>query len=68
MITNDWMTAIRSEFSKDYYKELYSFVKQEYSEYPVFPPSEDIFNAFHLTPLSKVKVVILGQDSYHNVG
>lgn len=68
MISNDWMNVIQAEFSKDYYKELYNFVKKEYSEYVVYPPSEDIFNAFHLTPFSKVKVVILGQDPYHNVG
>ena len=68
MITNDWMEVLRPEFSKGYYKELYSFVKQEYSTHVVYPPSEDIFNAFHDTPLSKVKVVILGQDPYHNVG
>jgi len=68
MITNDWMEAIKPEFSKAYYKELYGFVKQEYSTHVVYPPSEDIFNAFHFTPLSKVKVVIIGQDPYHNVG
>ncbi len=68
MITNDWMDAIKGEFRKPYYKDLYEFVKKEYSTHVVFPPSEDIFNAFHLTPLSKVKVVILGQDPYHNVG
>ena len=68
MITNDWLEAIQPEFSKPYYKELYSFVKDEYSKTIVYPPAEDIFNAFHLTPLKKVKVVILGQDPYHNNG
>lgn len=68
MITNDWMEAIRPEFSKQYYKELYGFVKQEYGTHVVYPPSEDIFNAFHFTPLSNVKVVIIGQDPYHNAG
>lgn len=67
-ITNDWLTVLNDEFRKPYYKELYSYVKQEYNTAQVFPPAEDIFNAFHLTPLSKVKVVILGQDPYHNVG
>lgn len=67
-ITNDWLTDIGKEFHKDYYKELYQFVKNEYTGYEVFPQSDDIFSAFHLTPLSKVKVVILGQDPYHNVG
>ena len=68
MISNDWMEAVRPEFSKPYYKDLYTFVKQEYSTHVVYPPSEDIFNAFHFTPLSNVKVVIIGQDPYHNVG
>ena len=67
MITNDWIDAIRPEFSKPYYKELFEFVKEEYSRVVVYPPADDIFNAFHFTPLSKVKVLILGQDPYHNV-
>lgn len=66
MIENDWLEAIRPEFSKSYYRELFTFVKQEYSTVPVYPPADDIFNAFHFTPLSKVKVVILGQDPYHD--
>lgn len=65
MIDNDWLPAIDCEFKKPYYKELYSFVKDEYNKCVVYPPAEDIFNAFHLTPLNKVKVLILGQDPYH---
>ena len=68
MITNDWLDTVKEEFSKPYYKELYRFVLKEYNTHVVYPPSEDIFNAFHLTPLSNVKVVILGQDPYHNHG
>lgn len=68
MIDNDWLGALSAEFRKPYYKELFQFVKQEYSITQVFPPADDIFNAFHLTPLSEVKVVIIGQDPYHNVG
>lgn len=68
MITNDWLTALGGEFHKPYYRQLFEFVKNEYNTTVVFPPADDIFNAFHLTPLSKVKVVILGQDPYHNVG
>ena len=68
MITNDWLDAIQPEFSKTYYRDLFEFVKDEYSKVVVYPPSDDIFNAFHFTPLSKVKVLILGQDPYHNVG
>lgn len=67
MITNDWLEAIRPEFSKPYYKELFEFVKGEYSRVTVYPPADDIFSAFHFTPLSQVKVLILGQDPYHNV-
>lgn len=68
MIKNDWLGELAPEFQKPYYKELYRFVLDEYNSVQVFPPSDDIFNAFHLTPLSEVKVVILGQDPYHNVG
>lgn len=64
-ITNDWLDVVGNEFKKDYYKELYQFVKDEYSKRVIYPQSEDIFNAFHFTPLSKVKAVILGQDPYH---
>ena len=66
-INNDWLDSIESEFKKEYYKNLYSFVKSEYATHTIYPPSEDIFNAFHFTPLSKVKVLLLGQDPYHNV-
>ena len=68
MITNDWINELGEEFKKPYYVKLYKFVKQEYNTTQVFPPADDIFNAFHFTPLSKVKVVIIGQDPYHNVG
>ncbi|CUH93223.1 uracil-DNA glycosylase [Herbinix luporum] len=65
-ITNDWLDAIASEFKKPYYRELYKFVVDEYRKHIIYPEADDIFNAFHLTPLSKVKVVIIGQDPYHN--
>ncbi len=68
MITNDWLPVLEPEFRKPYYRALYQFVLQEYNTAQVFPPAEDIFNAFHLTPLGKVKVVIIGQDPYHNEG
>ena len=66
MITNDWLPAVREEFAKPYYRQLYQFVKEEYSRTVVYPPAEDIFNALHFTPLREVKVLILGQDPYHN--
>lgn len=68
MIANDWLPALGAEFKKPYYKELYEFVKTEYNTTQVFPPADDIFNAFHLTPLNQVKVVIIGQDPYHEPG
>lgn len=68
MIQNMWLSVLGSEFQKEYYAKLYSFVKEEYNKYQIFPPSEDIFNAFHYTDYDKVKVVILGQDPYHNEG
>lgn len=68
MIQNDWLQELEPEFHKPYYRELYQFVRSEYSSAQIFPPADDIFNAFHFTPLSEVKVVILGQDPYHNVG
>lgn len=67
-ISNDWLSAIGDEFKKPYYKELYKFVVEEYNTRVIYPDSEDIFNALHLTPLKEVKVVILGQDPYHDVG
>ncbi len=68
MIQNDWLEPLKPEFSKPYYKELYQKVQEEYNTRLIFPPAEDIFNAFDFTPLSEVKVVILGQDPYHGDG
>ena len=65
---DEWLPAIGDEFSKDYYKQLAKFVNWEYQQHTVYPPKDEIFSAFRLTPLSKVKVVILGQDPYHDVG
>lgn len=68
MIQNDWLEPLKPEFRKPYYAKLFQFVQSEYATRKVFPPADDIFNAFHLTPLKDVKVVIFGQDPYHNVG
>ena len=67
-ISNDWLGPLTPEFKKPYYANLYRTIREEYTTRQIFPDSEDIFNAFALTPLSEVKVVILGQDPYHNVG
>lgn len=67
-ISNDWLAPLTPEFAKPYYRELYKKVKEEYATHVIFPPSNEVFSAFELTPLADVKVVILGQDPYHNVG
>ena len=67
-ITNDWLEPLKPEFSKEYYKKLYFMVMDEYKHHLVFPPADDVFNAYALTPLKDVKVVIIGQDPYHNNG
>lgn len=67
-INNDWLNPLSLEFKKPYYKSLYEKVTYAYAHDTVFPPKEELFSAFHYTPLSKVKVVILGQDPYHNFG
>ena len=58
MIDNDWLEAIGDEFKKNYYKELYEFVKEEYNTNTVYPLPDNIFNAFHLTPLRDRKSVV----------
>ena len=67
-ITNDWADYLKEEYKKPYYRKLYQKVMDEYHTKLIFPPADDIFNAFHFTPLNEVKVVILGQDPYHNDG
>ena len=67
-ISNDWLVPLKEEFKKPYYKDLYYKIREEYTNYQIFPEANDIFNAFDFTPLSQVKVVILGQDPYHNNG
>ncbi len=67
-ISNDWNDQLKEEYKKSYYRDLFEFVKKEYNTKVVYPPSNDIFNAFHYTSFEETKVVILGQDPYHNVG
>lgn len=61
-----WNEFIEEESKKEYFINLMSFVKKEYEDYKCHPAFEDIFNAYKLTPIDKIKVVILGQDPYHN--
>ncbi len=65
---NDWAIYLKDEFNKDYYTQLREKLKKEYKNYTVYPDMHDIFNALHLTSYSDTKVVILGQDPYHNEG
>lgn len=67
-ISGEWAKALSGEFKKPYYRELFQKVGEEYNTRRVFPNPDDIFNAFHFTPLDQVKVVILGQDPYHGDG
>lgn len=67
-LTNGWAKALAEEFNKDYYRELYNFIKKEYTENVVYPESKNIFSALELTDIDDVKVVILGQDPYHEPG
>ena len=68
MIGNDWDLALSEEFEKDYFLKIKDFIDEEYKSKTIYPPYDEIFNAFKLTPLSNVKVVILGQDPYHEKG
>src|SRR5690606_5935210 len=65
-LPNDWKHILQDEFQKPYMKELESYLKEQYEHHIVYPKKEDLFTAFHLTPYQKVRVVILGQDPYHN--
>ena len=67
-LTKGWENILAEEFKKPYYKELYKKIKTEYDTKVVYPPSEEIFTAFNLTDIDKVKVLILGQDPYHEPG
>ncbi|PKM59373.1 MAG: uracil-DNA glycosylase [Firmicutes bacterium HGW-Firmicutes-4] len=65
---NDWEQPIQQELKTEYYLNLRHFLIKEYQSRVVYPPMHDIFNAFHLTPLSQTKICIIGQDPYHGPG
>ena len=67
-IEESWKRELADEWEKEYFKRLTEFVRQEYSTKQIFPPGRQIFAAFDSTPFPDVKVVILGQDPYHDVG
>lgn len=64
-IEEGWKSQLKDEFDKPYFAELVRFVKEEYRTKTIYPPSNLIFNAFYCTPFNEVKVVIVGQDPYH---
>lgn len=67
-IGNSWDELLKNEWEMPYYRELRAFLASEYRTKTIFPPMNDIFNAFKFCPYEKVKVVILGQDPYHGDG
>lgn len=67
-IGNDWDELLKDEFNSDYYLKIREFLKREYSNYRVFPSMFDIFNALKYTSFENTRVVILGQDPYHEIG
>ncbi len=68
VIEESWKRELADQFASPYFEELKRFLVAEKQQFPVFPPGPQIFNAFNLTPFDKVKVVILGQDPYHEPG
>lgn len=67
-IETSWQEKLQQEFDEPYFEELIEFVRREYAQGTCYPPGNLIFNAFNLCPLSKVKVVLIGQDPYHEPG
>lgn len=67
-IAPSWSEKLQNEFDAPYFSQLTQFVRKEYAVGPCYPPGNQIFNAFNLCPFDKVKVVILGQDPYHEKG
>ena len=67
-ITKNWYEILKPEFEKEYFKKLQAWLNDEYSKYTIFPPYNQIFNALNMVKFSDVKVVIIGQDPYHEIG
>jgi uracil-DNA glycosylase len=67
-LPSDWKTVLAGEMKKPYFQQLKQFVEDERAAHTVFPPENDVFNAFKLTPYERVKVLLLGQDPYHDDG
>lgn len=67
-LNNSWDLILKDEFNSQYYQNLRQFLKKEYFTRTIYPPMDDIFNAFKYTDYNDVKAVILGQDPYHGAG
>ena len=67
-ITKNWANLLKDEFQKPYFKELQAFLDKEYSTHTIYPAMENIFNALNAVKYEDVKVVIIGQDPYHEPG
>lgn len=67
-IEETWKAVLQTEFDKPYFKQLTDFVRAEYSAHTCYPPASKIFNAFDSCPFNQVRVVIIGQDPYHEPG
>ena len=67
-IGNSWDEILKEEFKKDYYLKIREFLKYEYSHYRIFPEMNDIFNSLKYADYNNIKVVIIGQDPYHEIG
>ena len=65
-IADSWKNILQTEFEKSYFKDLSSFVKSEYKNYTCYPKAQDVFAAFNFCSLDDLKVVIIGQDPYHD--
>ena len=67
-INDSWAERLGNEFAQPYFSQLTDFVRHEYATTTCYPPGRLIFNAFNLCPFDSVKVVIIGQDPYHEAG
>ena len=67
-IRKSWYDLLKDEFEKDYFKKLQKFLDEEYAHFTIYPSQDKIFNALNHVPFDKIKVVIIGQDPYHEPG
>ena len=68
MINPTWDPFLEEEFKKDYFRELSAFLREEYATKEIYPPKTEVFSSFYFADMDKIKVVILGQDPYHEPG